>query len=196
MRRPLLTLGQFIGLGFVGLCVLLVVVLSIVYEGSRRTILLASEQIMRQASQRVTERTEQHLSEAERLLESFDRQADLGLLDVSRLETIESTLIGELASHPRVTEVTLTYGHGVGFYDASDGPHDLGDLRLAQGHSGQVSIARVGAETDAGVLVRHAWQDGDPWRAEEHRLPYETSPHPAAPPAVDPTLHATFTVPS
>src|SRR5256885_342993 len=33
-------------------------------------------------------------------------------------------------------------------------------------------------------------------RAEEHRLPYEVTPHEAAPPAIDPTTHATFTVPS
>lgn len=195
-RRPRLTLGQFIGLCFVGLAVLLVVVLSIFYEGSRRTILLASEQLMGQASQRVTERIEGHLSEAERLLDSFDWQADLGLLDTARLETVESSLIGELTSHPRVTEVTLTYGRAIGVYERDDGPHDAGDLKLSPDQSGQVSVSRVGAGSDAGVVVRHLWQVGGRWLAEEHRLPYETSPHSAAAPAVDPTLHATFTVPS
>lgn len=195
-RRPRLTLGQFIGLCFVGLAVLLVVVLSIFYEGSRRTILLASEQLMGQASQRVTERIEGHLSEAERLLDSFDWQADLGLLDTARLETVESSLIGELTSHPRVTDVTLTYGRAIGVYERDDGPHDAGDLKLSPDQSGQVSVSRVGAGSDAGVVVRHLWQVGGRWLAEEHRLPYETSPHSAAAPAVDPTLHATFTVPS
>ena len=196
LYRPRLTLGQFIGLCFLGLAALLVALLSIFYAGSRRTILLASEELMRQASRRVTERIEGHLGEAERLLESFAWQADLGLVDPARLDTVESSLIGELTSHPQVTEVTLTYGRAVGRYEHDDGPHDAGDLKLAPDQSGQVSVARVGAGSDAGVVVRRLWQVGSRWQAEERRLPYETSPHTAAPPAVDPTIHATFTVPS
>ena len=195
-RLPRLTLGQFIGIGFAALAALLAVVLSIFYEGSRRTILLASEQLMGQASRRVTERVEEHLSEAERLLQSFEWQADLGLLDTSRVTTIESALLGEITSHPRVTEVTMTYGRALGVYEHDDGPHDAGDLRLSPEGSQQVSVTRVGAGSDTGIVVRHAWNAAGRWRAEEHRLPYETSPHPAPAPAVDPTIHATFTVPS
>ncbi len=196
LYRPRLTLGQFIGLCFLGLAALLVALLSIFYAGSRHTILLASEELMRQASRRVTERVEGHLGEAERLLESFAWQTDLGLVDPARLDTVESSLIGELTSHPQVTEVTLTYGRAVGRYEHDDGPHDAGDLKLSPDQSGQVSVARVGAGSDAGVVVRRLWQVGSRWQAEERRLPYETSPHAAAPPAVDPTIHATFTVPS
>lgn len=196
MRRPSLTLGRFLAVSFGALALVLAAVLSLFYASSRRTLLLASEQIMRQASRRVTERTEGHLAEAERLLASFERQADLGIVDRARLETIEAALIGELASHPRVTEATLTYGRAIGVYAEHDGPHDAGELRMAPGESGQISIARVGAETDAGVLVRHTWQTGAAWKAEEHRLPYETTAHPASPPAIDPTTHATFTVPT
>src|SRR5262249_55109557 len=108
---------------------------------------------MRQASERVTERTEGHLAEAERLLQSFERQVDLGVVDTERVETVRASLIGELASHPRVTEVALTYGRVVGTYDATDGPHDAGDVKLEPGTAGQLSVSRVGAETDAGVLV-------------------------------------------
>src|SRR5262249_19733868 len=62
-RWPRLTLGQFIGLCFLGLAALLLALLSIFYEGSRSTILLASEELMRQASRRVTERMERHLGD-------------------------------------------------------------------------------------------------------------------------------------
>ncbi|MBI2964504.1 MAG: adenylate/guanylate cyclase domain-containing protein [Deltaproteobacteria bacterium] len=196
MPLPRLTLGRFIALCFAALAALLAVLLSVFYRGSRDTILLASEQLMGQASRRVTERIEAHLSEAERLVESFEWQVDLGLVDTDRLATIESALIGELTSHPRVTEATLTYGRAVGVYEADDDPHDAGDLRLAPGRSGQVSVSRVGAESDAGVVVRRLRQSGRRWLAEERRLPYETAPHPAAAPAIDPTVHATFTVPS
>jgi adenylate cyclase len=195
-RLPRPTLGQVIALCFVCLAVLLVVVLSIFYEGSRRTVLLASGQLMGQASRRVTERIEVHLGEAERLLDSFAWQADLGLLDTARLPTIESSLIGELTAHPQVTEVTLTYGRAIGTYEQDDGPHDAGDLKLAPEEAGQFSVARVGAGSDRGVVVRRLWQADGRWLAEEHRLPYEISPHPAPPPAADPTIHATFTVPS
>jgi adenylate cyclase len=193
---PRLTLGQFIGLCFLGLAVLLLALLSIFYAGSRRTILLASQELMRQASRRVTERIEGHVGDAERLVESFAWQADLGLVDPGRLESVESALIGEITSHPQVTEVTLTYGRAVGRYEHDDGPHDAGDLKLSREGSGQVSVARVGAGSDAGLVVRRQRQEGGRWLAEERRLPYETSPHPAAPAAVDPTIHATFTVPS
>jgi adenylate cyclase len=194
--RPRLTLGQFVGLFLLGLAVLLLALLSIFYAGSRRTILLASEELMRQASRRVTERIETHLGEAERLLESFAWQADLGLVDPARLDSVESSLIGELTSHPQVTEVTLTWGRAVGRYEGDEGPHDAGDLKLAPNQSGQLSVARVGAASDAGLLVRRLRQEGGHWLAEERRLPYETSSHPAATPAIDPTIHATFTVPS
>jgi adenylate cyclase len=191
-----MTVGRFVGIFFAGLGIVLAILLSIFYQGSRSTILLASRQIMRQASQRVTERTEGHLEQAERLLQSFERQVDLGIVDTAKVESVRTSLISELESHPRVTEVTLTYGRVVGTYQAADGPHDAGDLRLAPGESGQVSVARVGAENDVGVLVRRAWQQGDRWLAEENRLPYEPSPHPASPPAIDPTTHATFSVPT
>jgi adenylate cyclase len=195
-RLPRLTLGQFIGLCSLGLAALLLVMLSIFYEGSRRTILLASEQIMGQAARRVTERIESHLAEAESLLASFDWQADLGLLDTNDLPQLESSLISELTSHPRVTEVTFTYGRAIGRYEESEGPHDAGDLKMAPDQSGQVSVSRVGAESDTGIVVRRAWQEKGRWLAWEHRLPYETTPHSATPPALDPTTHATFTVPS
>jgi adenylate cyclase len=195
-RPPRLTLGQFIGVSFVGLAALLVVLLSIFYEGSRHTLLLASEQIMAQASGRVTERIEAHLGEAENLLASFDWQADLGLLDPGDLPSLEASLVGEVTSHPRVTEVTFTYGQAIGRYERDEGPYDAGDLKLAPNQSGQVSISRVGAESDTGVVVRRAWQERGRWQATERRLPYEITPHATAPPAVEPTAHATFTVPS
>jgi adenylate cyclase len=194
--RPRLTLGQFVALFLLGLVASLLALLSIFYAGSRRTILLASEELMRQAGQRVTERIEGHLGEAERLLASFEWQVDLGLVDTTHPDSVESSLIGELTSHPQVTEVTLTYGRPVGRYERDEGPHDAGDLKVARGESGQISVARVGAASDAGLAVRRLRQEGDRWVAEERRLPYETSPHPAPEPGIDPTIHATFTVPS
>jgi adenylate cyclase len=195
-RLPRLTLGQFIGLSFASLAALLAVVLSIFYEGSRRTLLVASEQIMTQASRRVTDRVEAHLGEAERLLDSFEWQATLGTIDTARTGSVEAALLGELASHPRVTEITLTFGRETGRYEHDEGPWEAGDLRLAPGEAEQVSVSRVGAESDAGANVRRVWQRGGRWVAEERRLPYETSPHPVEAPFLDPTTHATFTVPS
>jgi hypothetical protein len=105
MATPRLTLGQFIALAFLGLAVVLAVLFSVFYAGSRRTILLASEQLMRQASRRVTERLDEHLGEAERLVAALESQAALGLVT---METIEPVLLGALGGHPHVTDVTLT----------------------------------------------------------------------------------------
>ena len=89
-RQPRLTLGQFIALCFAGLALLLLVLLSIFYTGSRRTILLASQQLMSQASRRINERLDGHLGEAERVVASLESQAALGRIDSGRPETIET----------------------------------------------------------------------------------------------------------
>jgi adenylate cyclase len=174
---------------------LLLVLLSIFYAGSRRTILLASRQVMSQASRRINERLDGHLGEAERVVASLESQAALGRIDSGRPETIETALIGELTGHPRLTEVTFTYGHAVAFYEHDEGEHDAGDLRLAPQGSGQITASRLAGDT-LDILVRRISQVAGHWSAEERQLPGDASPHTAAAPPTDPTLHATFTVPS
>ena len=153
MTTPRLTLGQFMGISFVALAALLIVILSVFYAGSRRTILLASEQLMRQASRRITERLDAYLGDAEQVVTALESQAALGLL---KPDTIEPALLGALAGHPQITDVTLTYGAPIGVYERDEPPHDAGDLRLAPGRSGQLSVARTESDGRSGILIRRS----------------------------------------
>ena len=187
--RPRPTLGEFIAAAFVALTALLLVLLSVFYAGSRRTVLLASEELMRQASARVTERIEDHLGEAERTVAGLESEAAAGLLTPA---TSEAVLVDTLAAHADVTDVTFTWGSAIGVYEQDEGAHEAGDLRLAPKHTGQVSVARSGAA----LLVRRSVPHDEDWVVETRRIPADDGP-PAAEVAVpDPTLHPTFTVPS
>ncbi len=198
MTPPRLTLAQFISLGFAALALVLLVLLSVFDAGSRRTILLASEQLMRHASRRVAERLEAHLDEAERLVESLESDAALGLLTAA---TVEPVLLGALGGRPQVTDVTFTFGRAIGIYDGDEPPHEAGELRLAPTESGQVSVTRATADNAAGLLMRRVRSGADGWRADETwiasdgtRIPAEPAAAHAAP--LDPTTHPSFTTPS
>jgi adenylate cyclase len=193
-----LTLGQFLALGLAVPALLLVLLLSILDAASRRTTLLASEQLMRHASRRVAERLEEHLGDAERLVTALESEAALGLLTP---ETAETVLIGGLAGHAQVADVTFTYGRAIGTYEKDEGPHATGDLRLRATASGQISVARAAADSSAGLLVRRLRPDADGWRADETWVAGDGARTPGGQPqgaaaAIDPTMHPSFTTPS
>jgi adenylate cyclase len=200
MRTPRLTFGQFVGVTFCGVAGVLALLLSVFYAGTRSTILLASRDLMRQASRRVTERLDDHLAEAERLVATIETQAALGLVTE---DSVESVLLGGLGGHPDVADVSLTYGRAVGTYDRDEPPHDAGDLRLAADGAGQVSIARATAREGGTMMIRRLTQAADGWRAvatwvapDGTRTVAETPPGVSPPIVADPTLHPTFTTPS
>jgi adenylate cyclase len=190
------TLGQFLAAGFAGLAIVLAVLLAVFYGGSRRTVLLASERLMGQASRRVNERIAGHLGEAERLLASFESEIALGLVAPERLETVEPALLAALTAYPHVTLVTFTWGRAEGSYAADEGEHEAGELRLAPEGRMQISVGREGAPGAQEIVVRHAVFDGRAWRAAVRRVPADAEPRSDEPPAVDPTAIATFTVAS
>jgi adenylate cyclase len=194
MRHPQLTLGRFIVACFAGGVVLLAVLLSVFYEGSRRTLLVTSERLMAQASRRIAERLEGHLGEAERVVASIEEQLRLGVVSTAVPETIEPALIAALIAHEHVTEVTLTIGRAVGTYADRDGVHDPGDLRLADEGRAQVSVARQ-APTPGIAVRRLAFEDGA-WIATLRQLPSAEAVRDTATAPADPTHHATFTVPA
>lgn len=194
-----LTLGQFIAACFVALAVILTALLSIFYAGSRQTILLASEQLMRQASLRVTERLDGHLGEAERLIAALESQATRGLIGP---DTIEPVLLGALGGPSPLTDVTFTYGTAVGTYERDEPPHDAGDLRLSRAGAGQVAVSRTATDGDETLLLRRVRPGRDGWQAETIAVGRDgTRTSPPTTPAADgsspdPTRHPTFTTPS
>ncbi|MCC6848331.1 MAG: adenylate/guanylate cyclase domain-containing protein [Deltaproteobacteria bacterium] len=191
-----LTLARFLSLVFAVLVFVLAVVLSLLDAASRRTILVASEQLMRQASRRVTERLAEHLGEAERLVAALEAEAALGLLTA---ETAEPVLVGALGGHPQVADITFTYGRATGTYEHGDPPHDAGDLRLAPAESGQISVTRATAAESDDLLVRRLTVGAGPWRTEEHWIAPDgtrTPTEPADAETTDPTIHPSFTTPS
>lgn len=196
MRSRRLTLGQVMSVGFAVLALVLVVVVSLLDASSRRAILLASEQLMHQASRRVAERLADHLGEAERLVTALDSAAELGLLTA---ETAESVLVGALGGHPLVADLTFTYGRALGIYESDDPPHEAGDLRLEAVKSGQVSVTRATTDPSTALLVRRVTPGVRGWHAEETWVAGDGTRTPAEPPAaepIDPTIHPSFTTPA
>lgn len=193
--RP--TLGQFVALGFTALALLLGALLVVFHAGSRRTLLVASAQLMQQASRRVSERVDEHLGEAERVVAGLEAQARLGLLATDALEPL---LLGALEGAPGVTDVTFTYGRADGVYAEDQAPHDAGDLRVVASSAGQVEVTRSAGSEDRPVLVRRLRPGPDGWRADAAFVAPDGTRTPLAaasgPVAADPTTHATFTTPS
>jgi len=193
---PRLTLARFLSLAFTILALLLVVVSSLLDAASRRTILLASEQLMRHASRRVAERLEAHLGEAERLVTALEAQAALGLLTA---EAADRVLVGALGGQPHVADITFTFGRAIGTYAEDEALHETGDLRLDAAGSGQISVSRAAADTDAGLLVRRVLPSPLGWRADEQWVAGDGTRSPVEPVtggAADPTTHPSFTTPS
>src|SRR4051812_35939196 len=95
-RRGWMTLGRFFGVLVAALAVLLVGLLSAFYVSSRRTILMASEELMAQAGRRIAERVSEHLGEAELATASFERQVAAGLVRPADAQSLENALAREL----------------------------------------------------------------------------------------------------
>lgn len=190
-----LTVGQFVAAGLVGLVLLFAALTSVFYRESRATILLASERLMGQASRLGVERIERHLAEAEEVVRAFEVEAALGALAPADPAAVERSLVAALASRPQVTEVTFTHGRAIGLHDEGDGDHDPGDLLLDEGGRWQLTASWTDGERRAAAIREVSRRDGV-WRAHLRRSPAEGSEAIEAAAPRDPTLHATFTVPS
>jgi adenylate cyclase len=185
-RRP--TLAQAFGATFVALALVLAGLLALFYTGSRRTLLLASQRRMAEASRRITDAVEDHLAEAERVVDAFDAKLAEGLVSADGPTGAAAALRAELAGRSTVSALSLTHARADGFFDQAGDGHDQGDARLRSDERWQVSVRRTGPGTE----VTRITDEAGVWRARTQRFPGAPSVQDAA----DPTRHLTFISPA
>lgn len=184
--RP--TLAQALGATFAALALVLVGLLWLLYAGSRRTLLHASEQVMLEVSRRITLAIDGHLAEAEEVVGAFEATLSAGLLDLDGPEAARVALLAELTRHRAVGALSLTQGRFEGFYAQDDGEHEKGEARLQAAGRWQVSVAR-GAE---GVTVSTTAGEGGRFETRVISAAGSSTVRRSD----DPTRHPTFVSPA
>src|SRR4051812_33650407 len=106
--RGRLTLGQFFLVSLVALALLLAGLLIVITRGSQETIVLAAGRVMERASQRFTGQISDHLREAEQVVASFEARLAAGLVQADDPTDLMRALVGEVAPHPDVAEISFT----------------------------------------------------------------------------------------
>jgi len=185
------TLNQVFGLSLLGLVAILALLFTIVFDGSRTTVIESSKNIRDVASREIDDRVTRFLNKAPEIEFQFQRDLAHGLLDARDPSAIEPALTTLLLSDPNVGEVTLTSGRMTGF-------DDLGYIQLAKEPRDQWSVFRS-ENTGGGARIwsRHVHQEDGSFVSDRRVLDPTTNY--AGLPVVrepgkfeDPTLHATF----
>ena len=148
MKRPRFTLAQAFVAANLCLAALLGALVYGLFLGSERSVLATSELVRRATSDVIGQRIQTYLDGAERLINSTERQIQLGLLDPRDPRSVEAALFAAAVDWPGTAGISLTLGHALGF-------DDDGLLRLAPDGRWQMSVyqglARAGERGQDGV---------------------------------------------
>src|SRR4051812_49080950 len=123
------------------LTALLAVLLYVVIDGSRRSIIESSSRLRDEAGQRISGEVVDYLASAEKTLDDVEGQCKYGSLSVDDPAALEAALFSAVRSTPRLAEVTLTHAAGLAYADN-------GRLDHATGDRWQVSLFRVLGDAD------------------------------------------------
>ncbi len=190
------TLGQVFALSLLGLIVLLGLLFYLVSEASRRTLTKSSERIRDNASREISGRVTKFLAAAPDAVKDFQQQVSRGLVNAHSPQAVETSLFALLLSNQNLGEVTLTYGHRLGF-------DENGAAVLAKEARGQVSVVRTpAADSGERFWSRDVSEKNGVFVAERRELGTDKSVG-ALPPqsglgvdVPDPTSHPTFITPA
>jgi adenylate cyclase len=188
--RPRLTLGQLFALSLAGLTLALGVLLSLVLDGWRRSLVSSSESLRDAHSQRIGALVEDSLYEAQRCLEDLETRIRHGALDPGDRASVEAGLFAAVLANPQLSEVTLTRGRQLGF-------DEDGDIRLASEGGWQLSVVRLPGAADAPLVTRYTFLERGAYardlRRREPGVRLDAAPLRRQDGIVDdPTEHATF----
>jgi adenylate cyclase len=182
--RP--TLKQIFAISLIGLTVALVLLYSVFFEGSQRTILQSADRFRHAASHEAADRVAESLATAPHASDDFERQIHYGLVDPKNAMSVETGLLAQLLANPDIFEASFTYAHSTGF-DAD------GQLKVLTPTVGEVAVYRNPAT--GGITSMRTWYERGRFVAESHPLP-ATGAKPATSTVPDPTTHLTFQVPA
>ncbi len=170
MRRPRPTLAQATILGLAATGLTIGLLFHQLMGRSRAAILASGERIRMEVSERIGSRVEDFLRTAQDALESLERQARGGLLDLRLPGSVSKGLTTQLLERPELAELTFT---------AADSPAGPGwQVAAVRGEGSDIQQRGVLAR-GAGFVERVASGDGQNRERD----------------VADPTRHPTFQIP-
>jgi adenylate cyclase len=142
MRRPAITLGQVFALTLLGLVILLGLLFYLLLDGSRSSILKASEKLRLEVGQRVRTKVVNFRDQAEGVVDSVEQQFTHGLVRVDDRDGLESALYAQVLNHPDIGDVSFTHADEIG--------RDATALKFAPTNRWEISVYR----DDAGNIIK------------------------------------------
>ncbi|HEX3854047.1 MAG TPA: adenylate/guanylate cyclase domain-containing protein [Polyangiaceae bacterium] len=183
------TLAQTFVLAALAIGLIVVVSFWFFLQDSRASILAYSERLRQSAAKQVELRVARALGTAQDALGNVVRSVRSGAVRPDDLDGLEVKLFTELQDSPRLAEVTFTRADVLGY----DG---RGEARLDPQGRFQISAYR---RADGGIVTRLTRQAGGGFAVQSReRAPngaFDSAPFAAVGPGIDPTEHATFSVP-
>ena len=190
--RP--TLGQVFLVTIAGLAVLLALLFSLFFRGSRESIVSSSEQLRDLRSKAIGERVESYLHKAEEAAEHVENQIRFGSCHPEDALSVESHLFTEVLNDRDLAEVAFTHAIQKRYEQS-------GRIVIAPEARWQVSVFRETAEDKSPILTRFSFADRGRFvsdlrkRASQTGL-LETPLVRQREAALDPTEHLTFLTPA
>jgi adenylate cyclase len=188
-----LTLGQVFVLSFLGLAASLGLLLAIVLNETRASILASSERVRDQASQEIGERVTRFLAAAPDAVAALQEQIKLRLVDANDPKAVETALFSLLLAKKHIGEISFTRADQTGF-------DETGAVQLAARPRWQISVVRSEITNGEEQLwSRYVYQENSGFVAERQTLKSVDSAtmlQPTRLAAMDPTTHLTFATPA
>ena len=180
-------------LSFIGLAACLGLLLAIVLNETRASIIASSERVREQASREIGARVTRFLATAPETVAAFQEQIELRLIDPNDPKAVETGLFGLLLAKKQIGELSFTRADQTGF-------DENGAVQLTPRPRWQMSVVR--SETSNGkeqLWSRHVFPENSGFVAERQTLEPASSATmlpPTRMAAIDPTTHLTFATPA
>jgi adenylate cyclase len=190
--RP--TLGQVFFVTIAALAVLLAVLVSLFFKGSRDSIVSSSEQLRELRSKAIGEGVESYLHRAEQAVEHIENQIRFGACHSEDALSVEASLFAEVLNDPDLAEVAFTHAIQQRYEES-------GRIVIAPEARWQVSVFRETAADESPILTRFTYAKGGRFvsalrmRAARAGLLEAPLARQQQPPP-DPTEHLTFLTPA
>ncbi|MCE9591527.1 MAG: adenylate/guanylate cyclase domain-containing protein [Planctomycetes bacterium] len=131
-----LSLGRLFAVTLAALVVLLGLLFALLLGGTQQSILEISERMRRTAAGEIAGRVETRLRSAEVEIDRFTTRFRASLIDTGDPAAVEAAFYAEFLGREKLDELSFTWASSIGYDDG-------GDIMLAPGRRGQISVYRA-----------------------------------------------------
>jgi adenylate cyclase len=160
--RP--TLIQLFLMSTVGIAVVVGGLFVVFVRWSRASIVQSSHELRNTSAREIGARVEAELGVATKAIDEADRAWRLGGLKLDDPMQVEALLFTVLLNHPTLSDITFIHGTRLGY--SPDGR-----ILLAPGERWLLSVYRPSAASNAEILTRRVWLEGDRFVGERRTRP-------------------------